>query len=149
MIYDELKNINKYKGISENLDVAIDFLENNNIEEFENGRIDILGDKVFANVMEVVPKEEYEVDFEIHKKYLDIQIDISGSEYLYLGHNIVSEVIGYDKNTDYGSVKCDDAICCKLGNRKFVICFTGEPHKPSINVDNSGYLKKCVIKVAV
>ena len=27
MIYDELKNISKYRGISANLDTAIDFLE--------------------------------------------------------------------------------------------------------------------------
>lgn len=149
MIYDSLDNIKRYKGISTNLDVAIEFLEKNDIRKLKNGKIEILEDKVFANVMEVVPKEESEVDFEIHKKYIDIQIDVIGSEFLFLGNNIVANVLDYNENTDYGAVHCDDSMCCKLGDNKFVMCFPGEPHKPSIKSDDNGYLKKCVIKVVI
>ena len=53
MIYDEIKNISRYRGISSNLDTAIDFLEKTDLKSLPLGKTEILDDKVFANVMEV------------------------------------------------------------------------------------------------
>lgn len=67
MIYDEIRNISRYRGISSNLDVAIDFLEKTELNNLPLGKTEILGDKVFANVMEAQAKDEKELSFEIHK----------------------------------------------------------------------------------
>ena len=32
MIYDEIKNVSRYRGISENLDIAIDFMEKTDLK---------------------------------------------------------------------------------------------------------------------
>ena len=85
MIYDEIKNISRYRGISSNLDTAIDFLEKTDLKSLPLGKTEILDDKVFANVMEVQAKDEEELSFEIHKKYMDIQIDVEGTELILIG----------------------------------------------------------------
>ena len=77
MIYDELKNIARYKGISLYLDKAIEFLEKTDLASLPIGRTEIFQEKVFANVMEAQAKEETEVEFEIHKRFMDIQIILS------------------------------------------------------------------------
>ena len=74
MIYDEIKNIGRYRGQSVWLDKAIDFLEKTDLKSLPMGRKEIDGDKVFLNVMEANAKREDELNFEIHKKYMDIQI---------------------------------------------------------------------------
>ena len=54
-----LKNISFYKGIHPNLDKAIDYLYEHRKDNFELGKYDIDGDKVFLVVQEnVLNKEE-------------------------------------------------------------------------------------------
>ena len=38
MIYDEIKNIERYRGISKNLDTAIDFLEKTDLNSLPLGK---------------------------------------------------------------------------------------------------------------
>ena len=55
MIYDELKNVGRYRGLYPNLDVLIDWLDGRAPEDLRDlplGRNEIAGDDVFANVME-------------------------------------------------------------------------------------------------
>ena len=85
MIYDMLANVQKYRGISKNLDTAIDFLVKTDLSALPLGRTEIDGDNVFANVMEAQAKPVEELHFEIHKKYMDIQIDIEGTELICIG----------------------------------------------------------------
>ena len=43
------------------------------------------GTDCFINVMETVTKEETQADFEVHRKYMDIQIDLEGIEEIQIG----------------------------------------------------------------
>ena len=52
MIFDELENLAYYKGIHENLDCAIDYLLTHDLSNYELGRYEINGDKVFFFVQE-------------------------------------------------------------------------------------------------
>lgn len=149
MIYDEIKNISRYRGISSNLDTAIDFLEKTDLKSLPLGKTEILDDKVFANVMEVQAKDEEELSFEIHKKYMDIQIDIEGTEMIQIGLG-ESEILDcYNEKTDFGTVSCARSASCVMGPGRFIVCMGEEPHKPGILQDEKPYLKKCVIKAAV
>ena len=103
MIYDEIKNISRYRGISSNLDTAIDFLEKTDLKSLPLGKTEILDDKVFANVMEVQAKDEEELSFEIHKKYMDIQIDVEGTELILIGLGEFTEKEPFSEERDFGS----------------------------------------------
>lgn len=85
MIYDTLDRIGEYRGMGEWLDRAIDFLENTDMERLPSGRTEIAGTDCFINVMETVTKEETQADFEVHRKYMDIQIDLEGMEEIQIG----------------------------------------------------------------
>lgn len=147
MIYDNINNISRYRGMSKWLDQAIDFLETTKLEELPLGRTEISGDHVFANVMEAEAKEEDEGKFEIHKKYMDIQIDIVGTERIAIGLDIVSTLDEYREEIDFGTVECSTSSMCEMGERRFIICMKDEPHKPGIAAMENRYLKKCVVKV--
>lgn len=149
MIYDVIKNIGNYKGQSIWLDKAIRFLETTDLKSLPIGRREIEKDKVFVNVMEANAREEDEIKFEIHKKYMDIQIDIEGSENIKIGFEIDNVIEKYREEIDLGIVDCVESTMCSLGKERFIICMPDEPHKPGIATGDNTYLKKCVIKVAV
>ncbi len=149
MIYDVIKNIGKYRGQSIWLDKAISFLETTDLNSLPIGRTEIEKDKVFVNVMEANAREEDELQFEIHKKYMDIQIDIEGSENIKIGFDVNNVFQSYKEEIDFGAVDCTESISCRLGNERFIICMPDEPHKPGIATSDNTYLKKCVVKVAV
>lgn len=149
MIYDVIKNVGKYRGQSIWLDKAISFLETTDLKSLPIGRTEIDGDKVFVNVMEAKARKEDELQFEIHKKYMDIQIDIEGSENIKIGFDVNNVFQAYKEEIDFGAVDCTESITCSLGNERFIICMSDEPHKPGIATGDDTYLKKCVVKVAV
>lgn len=148
MVYDSIKNIGKYRGQSLWLDRAIDFLETADLNSLPIGRTEIAGDKVFFNVMEAEAKEEDEVNFEIHKKYMDIQIDIEGTENIAVGLEIEEVIEEYREEIDFGIVYCSEYVMCKMGKGRFIICMPEEAHKPGIVTEENRYLKKSVFKVA-
>lgn len=78
MILDKLANIATYKGVSNNLDLAIDFLLHNNLESLPLGRHAIHGDIVFVTVM--TAELGLGATWEKHRKYIDIQIALTQGE---------------------------------------------------------------------
>lgn len=149
MIYDALENVKRYKGISENLDRAIAFLETVDLKKLPLGRTEISGTQVFANVMEANAIDPENGKFEVHKKYMDIQIDVEGVEVLEIGMDVKGELDAFNPETDFGTVCCEKSAGCILGPGRFVVCMAEEPHKPSLVYGTDRRLKKCVIKVAV
>ena len=150
MVYDKISNLEKYLGISPNLDTAIRFLLSQDLNEQPLGHTDIEGRQVFVNVMEAEAMPAETKNFEIHKEYMDIQIDLRGIEVIETGDASSMEIMDYDAAADFGSVKCPTAASCVMGPGNFILCMTSEPHKPGIlHSDEYARLKKCVFKVHV
>ena len=85
MIFDQLAHIKAYQGISRNLDTAIAFITSHNLQELPMGRTEINGTQVFLNKMEAETAPETAKQYEVHKKYMDIQIDLIGTEIIEIG----------------------------------------------------------------
>ena len=148
MILDSLKNIKDYSSLNPNFAKAIEFIQNSNLDTLPLGRNEICGDAVFANVMEVKPKTKDEAMIEVHRKYIDIQIQITAPEVM--GYSPLAELPEpeYDEAADaalypagmaareYFNVKTDE----------FVVFFPQDGHAPAIT---PAAMKKIVIKVAV
>ena len=81
MIADSIKHITLYRGMQPYLDTAIDFLLKTDLSTLPDGKTVIDGDHVFVNVMEADLREAEGATFEYHKKYADLQINITGGEY--------------------------------------------------------------------
>ncbi|MDD7267076.1 MAG: YhcH/YjgK/YiaL family protein [Lachnospiraceae bacterium] len=148
MIYDQIKYAERYLGSSRWLDAALHFMMETDLKALPLGRIEIAGEHVFANVMEATAIDESRAAYEIHKRYMDIQIDISGCEAIGFGIAADGEQPVFDEERDFGNVYAERTVTCTLGPGRFVVCMPEEPHSPSIAVSEQRALRKCVIKVA-
>ena len=149
MIYDKLSNLNLYKGINPNLDTAIDFLTSHNLNELPLGKTVVDGDKVYINVMDTKAAPVEERFYEVHKKYMDIQMDLVGVERIDTGDCKKMEVEEYNEESDVSKAYTEDLAQCLIGPENFIICMAGEPHKPNIAVSEDTVLKKAVCKVHI
>ena len=81
MVTDSLQNLEQYRGLHKNMNTVNDFLKKCDLTALPDGKTVIAGERVFVNVMEADLREAEGAEYEYHKRYADLQIDISGSEY--------------------------------------------------------------------
>ena len=100
MLYDSLAEIGRYTGISPHLDKAIHFIRTHDLAALPLGRTEVDGDNVFVNVMEAnaIPGEGR--GFETHARYMDIQIDLEGTELCQSAQGELRESEPYDPQRD-------------------------------------------------
>ncbi|MDO4262009.1 MAG: YhcH/YjgK/YiaL family protein [Eubacteriales bacterium] len=149
MIYDKLERIGLYRGMDRSLDAAIDFLLSHDLHALPLGRTEILGDRVFLNKMEANASPAEGRPFEVHRRYADIQIDVSGSERVDTGELSDFHCPDFSEEKDIGFGDCAVCASCVLRPGDFTVCLAGEPHKPGICTGADTALVKCVVKVAM
>lgn len=146
MIYDLLTNIGNYKGICKNLDTAITYLMKTDLHTLPLGRTEIDGDKVFINVMDATTHELTEESYELHRLYMDVQMDITGCEVIGTALEGVTPVGEY--KPDFQAAKAKMDASCTMGPGRFIICMPKEAHAPGGCQDKPAQVRKCVVKAA-
>ena len=149
MIYDKLSNIGLYKGMNKNLDTAIDFILSHDLNQLPLGKTVVDGYNVYINVMDAKASPVEERAYEIHKKYMDIQIDLVGVERIDTGDCTKMELGEYNEEKDVAKATAADLAGCIIGPENFIICMANEPPKPNIAVSEDTVLKKAVCKVHI
>ena len=144
MVLDNLKNLRRYEALNPLFGKAFDFIEQTDLNMLEPGKIVLVEDELFVNVMQVPAKTKEEAKLETHNEYIDIQVPISDGE-----------VMGYTQRTDLPEAEYDaavdmtlyeglatDYITVKPG--MFTLFFPEDGHAPGITPTG---LKKIIIKV--
>lgn len=151
MIYGEIKELNMYKGISKNLDKAIDYILSGKYIEAIPGKNEIEGDTLYFNCpANPKTKEIEEGFFEGHKAYIDIHIVIEGEENLgYTPRPNVTISKEYDKEGDYELYDGKVEMLFHLNPQKFLMFFPEEPHMALLKVNEPKEIKKVIFKVLV
>lgn len=150
MIYGKNEELGFYKGISKNLDCAIDFILQNRFLSGVNGKNEILGDEVFFNLQNVKTKEENDCFFELHKDYIDIHIILEGEEIIGYSENTnLTPTTDYDKEKDFQLLKGEIENRFHIKDKRFVIFFPDEPHMTLIAPNNPTDIKKIVFKIKI
>ena len=148
MIYDVVKNASKYKGLSRELDTALDFIINTDIKELECGRIELDGEEVFANVMTYETKLPEEGFFESHKKYIDIHMLITGEERVCVTDIAkVKDLSEYNEETDFQKHEAKIYSDSLITEDYFIICFPQDAHMPGMAIKDKQEVKKIVLKI--
>lgn len=148
MILDSLENFGMYLSLNPNFAKAMEFLQNNNLEELPLGRNEICGDLVYANVVEAKPKSITDAPIEIHRKYIDVHVPVSGDEQM--GYTPIdglpyAEFVEADDAALYpASLRAREYFNVKKG--EFAVFFPQDGHAPAIT---DTPLKKIIVKVAV
>ena len=82
MLFSSIKYASHNDISGERFQRALAWLAATDMSGIECGRHDIMGDEVFANVMEFTTVPAAEKNFEAHRRYADIHYVISGVERL-------------------------------------------------------------------
>ena len=149
MIYDTLKNIAAYKGISANMDRAIDFILSADFAALPD-RFEVDGAKVFGFIQEPVLREAADAQFEAHRKYADIQIALADGEIInILPLEQVETWDAFDAEKDIGfSCVEEKGIAIPVNAGEFMILFPQDAHMPCLK-GCAEKTRKAVIKVAM
>lgn len=153
MIYDGLGRTGLYRGLTRGLDVLIDWLSTNDPASLPLGTTHILGDKVYANVMDARTRAVTDARFETHRRYMDVQIDLAGRERFLTTPGATVPLGEFDVAGDKGycheAPGNHDLLEGALGDDHFVIFMIGEPHMPNLicEGEESGPIRKICFKV--
>ena len=145
MICDTLQHLTRYKGLCKNLDTAIDYLLTHDPASLPLGRTEVDGEEVFINTMDATLHSDHGYHPEYHKKYADLQIDLTGGEGWGYETAPGTEVEPYQP--DIGKKDSEDAVFGALGEGRFVLFFPGELHKPGVARPGCDHVRKAVIKI--
>ena len=147
MIIDDMKNAGFYASLSKRISKALDYLRENDFVGISPGRYEIDGDKIFSMVMEYETKSEEESVWEAHKKYIDVQYIVRGSEKMgYADTGTLAVREQYDERRDCMFLEGNGGfLVCRQGT--FVIFAPWDAHMPGLSVDGTQKVKKVVVKV--
>ena len=151
MILDQAKNLDFYKtlGVGDRYAKAIQWLKDNDLAALENGKYEIDGKDVYANVMSYTTLPWEEAKYEAHENYSDIQYVVSGAETMtYAPADTLPPTGPYDAQKDV--IKFDNSnpglkVPCQAGD--FMIFFPWDGHKPKAASGEPCEVKKVVVKI--
>lgn len=147
MILDKIENTALYRSLHPGIKKAFDFIQKNDFSSFLPGKYEVEGDKIFVLVNEYETKKASETFPEAHRKYIDIQLMVSGNELFgyapFSGQKVQSE---YNEKKDIAFFNSKvDFFELKPG--MFAIFFNNELHQPGILIEKPKTVKKVVVKV--
>ena len=130
------------------LQQAIQTIESINLDTIANGTYQV-ADDFYYNVFEYEPKPESEIEYEAHRKYIDIQAVAKGIDKL-----MVTDVKDLALSVDYNADKdvafyknSPNQSCTILRPGSIVVLYPKDAHK-SVRVQG-GIIKKIVGKLLV
>jgi biofilm protein TabA len=146
---DQKEFAKQYQANKATWDKSFEFMKNNDLEKMAPGKYPIDGENAFASITEIVDKPFEKTAWESHKKYIDLQYIISGSEKIGVAPTANAKVINsYNADRDLASYKIDDAVYDVASPKVFYLFFPENAHRPNIKV-NDEKVKKLVIKIKV
>ena len=130
-------------------DKAFDYFKTTDLQSLEVGRHEVDSDNVFVLIAEYITKEEHEIQFETHKKYVDIQYLISGIEKMSITNEIdkAEVLIPYDEAIDKEFMTVVESSHYVATPESFFIFFPTDLHRTDIKLNENSPVKKIVIKV--
>jgi len=152
MIIGQLNNFFESNSLPKELIEAITYLKKTDFSKMAKGRYTIKGDDTYLILDEYETKPKDSKKAEVHKKYIDIQYMISGTEVMGVGfldekNEIYEE---YDEEKDrvlYSKVHNEFDIV--LSNGMFAIFFPTDIHRPGCQFKAKENVRKAIIKVRV
>ncbi len=151
MVLDQAKNLGFYQnlGVNGRYAKAIQWLQAHDLSTLVNGKYEIDGKDVYANVMTYTTLPWEEASYEAHENYTDIQYVIEGSEVMtYAPVQSLNPTGPYNAEKDV--IKYDNAnpglqVACNGGD--FMIFFPWDGHKPKAANGEPSFVKKVVVKI--
>jgi YhcH/YjgK/YiaL family protein len=149
MIIDQLANSGLYEDLSEPIRRAFQFLRQTDLQNLENGRYEIDGNRLYASVETYMTKPRESAEWEAHRRYVDLQYVICGAEKI--GYAPLCRMLpldNYDPDQDI-QLFAGEGDDLTLSDGQFMILFPHDAHMPGVAIDRPEMVKKIVVKMAV
>lgn len=151
MIFEKCSQWQYFANLApEAWNIAFNFLTSATVDT-PVGRVELRGDEIFALVQEYDTKSIATAKIEAHRRYADIQVILSGCEFIGIGH-----LSGLIRTTEYEADKDCELFSCtpqtvsfvRLVAGDFMFLAPGEGHAPCLSTgDVPTHVKKIVIKI--
>ena len=151
MIADSIQNSSLYP-FGPAWKAAFDFLKTLT-PETETGKQLIQGDRLYAGIDSYSTKSRNEAKLETHRKYVDIQVLLSGTEVIELFPKkglTVSEPYNPEKDAEFYQHPAEPQMRVTLKPGQFLVFFPEDAHMPCLTAGSTPQpVKKVVVKMAV
>lgn len=151
MLYDNLSNIEQYKGLSSDIYAGLKFLREADAG-IDSGVYQI-NPRVKAIVSEYETKPQNPNGYEAHRQYIDIQYTLHGQERIAcLPIEKLTETKPYSQEGDcalYSADTIHQPLEMTIGAGYFAIFYPQDGHMPQLCVNTPQTVKKVVVKVKV
>lgn len=147
MIYCNIEDLKSHFGYSKNMDQAIRYILEADLNELPAGKTEIEGNKLYVNKVVLETGNKESLKYEEHHKYIDIHIDLIGDESNATVGRRTSCVQPYDDKADcslYSYIENDSEF--RLGKNRCAVYFPHELHMPGIR-NTSDTVMKCIFKI--
>lgn len=148
MIIGKLKDLNRYFGLSDEIDEAISYVLNTDLLALELGRYE-LNENVIVNRQQYLGKNDPFA--ESHKDFIDLQIVLKGKEkmgYADLSNPSIRVMEDYDSNIDLAKYYVTDECFYEMTDESFALIFPEDIHRPGMMVDDE-MIEKVVVKIRI
>ena len=152
MIIDKLENAAIYAGLGKEFEAGFAFLKRAVAEDLAPGKYEIDGDALYASVQEYVTFPDEGRVYEGHKKYIDLQFIVSGTERLEIVDIArAEETTPYDESIDAAFFAPEATpTTLILQANDFAIFYPHDLHRPGLRESGEGVpVKKIVVKIAI
>lgn len=151
MICDIVENIELYKGLGERIYKGLTLLRDTDFSTMEAGKYPVDGDNLFMMIQTYTTKPLETAYCEAHKKYIDIQCMLEGSEWI--GVAPLEDMNGerVKDSRPEGDIWFYDGdfmpIYMKAG--RFAMLYPNDAHAPAIANGEPTPVRKVIIKIAM
>jgi YhcH/YjgK/YiaL family protein len=149
MIIDKIENAKLYSSLNERIIKALNYIISTDLKNITEGRHDIDSDIIYALINIYDTKDREDCHLEAHRKYIDVQFVVSGSELF--GY---APLLNQKPHSEYNSEKDfelfdEEPSFIKFETGMFAIFFPEDLHMPGIKINSHARVKKVVIKVMI
>jgi biofilm protein TabA len=151
MILDTLDQASRYFALSPHFGKAFAFLQTVN-DQKAPGRYEIDGDNIYAFVQRHSTKLVEERQYEVHRKYIDIQFMLTGREVMYWAPlaQMTNVTMAFDESKDAALFALiPEGVPVQVRAGQYAIFYPDDAHIPSCAWGAPAEVLKVVVKVKV
>lgn len=134
MILDTLENARKYESTHPRFKNIFDFLLETDLSALPLGKIELEGNNLVVNVVDLTGKPENEAKMESHNEFIDIQIPVGAVERMgwIARTDLKEESAPYNPEKDVTFYNDKASTFLDVKPFEFVIFFPEDAHQPGI-----------------
>ncbi len=148
MIFADLRSITRYKEVIPYFSELLDFLQSNDLQSKEKGKISIVGDELFVNIVDLDLKSKEDQVLEAHYEYLDIHIPLNREEII--GWKAIEDCANvskpYEEENDCVFFSDKPTVYFTLKPGQFCVVYPEDAHAPAIG---QGAIRKAIVKIKI